>query len=127
MHVNYSRAFPLAIDGLKPVERRVLVSAYDIARDKFVKSAKVDGYCIGNYHPHGSVYGTIVQLVHQGFLNGQGNFGTSIGVDPCPEAAMRYTEVKLTKEINDLAFRLIKYVPWKDGEIVSDKESVFLP
>ena len=75
--VNFSRAVPLAIDGLKPVERRVLLSVYEIARDKFMKSAKVDGHVIGNYHPHGSAYGTIVQMVQQGFLDGQGNFGSN--------------------------------------------------
>ena len=127
MHVNYFRMIPLSIDGLKPVERRTLLSAYDIARDKLTKCAKLDGYCIGNYHPHGSVYGTIVQMVNQGFLDGQGNFGTNIGVDPCGPAAMRYTEVKLNKEFHDMVFRLIKYVPYKDGEMAGDKEPVFLP
>ena len=67
---NY-RNFPLDIDGLKPVERRVLLSAYKIARAKFVKSRQVDAYTIGHYHPHGECYGTIVQLVRQGFLIGK--------------------------------------------------------
>jgi len=125
--VNLSRAIPLAIDGLKPVERRVLLSVYDIARDKFTKCAKIDGHCIGNYHPHASVYGTIVLFVNQGFLDGQGNFGAHIGVDDCPPAAMRYTEVRLNKEMYDMTFRLVKYVPWKEGEIIGDQEPEFLP
>ena len=49
---NY-RNFPSSIDGLKPVERRVLLAAYKIARDKLVKSRQVDAYTIGHYHPHG--------------------------------------------------------------------------
>ena len=62
------RNFPMITDGLKPVERRVLLSAYKIARDKFVKSRQVDAYTIGHYHPHGETYGTIVSLVRQGLL-----------------------------------------------------------
>jgi DNA gyrase subunit A len=117
MYVNYSRSFPLSIDGLKPVERRILLSTYEIARDKFIKSARVDGHVIGHYHPHGSSYGTIVQLVNQGFLAGQGNFGNNAGVESSPAAAMRYTEVRLSKFINDLTFKLIDYVPVQDGEL----------
>ena len=61
------RTLPFDIDGLKPVERRVLLSAYKIARQKLVKSRQVDAYTIGHYHPHGEVYGTIVQMVRQGY------------------------------------------------------------
>jgi len=124
-YVNHSRAFPLLTDGLKPVERRILLSTYEIARDKFVKSARVDGHCIGHYHPHGSSYSTIVQLVNQGFLDGQGNFGSSVGVEDNPPAAMRYTECRLSKKTNNMAFKLLDYVPWAESEL--DKEPVYLP
>lgn len=110
MYVNHFRSFPLDIDGCKPVERRVLLSAYDIAKgDKTVKSARVDGHAIGHYSPHGTTYGTIVSMVNQGFLDGQGNFGSKIGVEPTGPAAMRYcfsgdtrvmTENGLVKIIN---------------------------
>ena len=80
------RQFPSEIDGLKPVERRVLLSTFQLAKDKFVKSARIDGHVIGNYHPHGSSYSTCVQLVRQGFLTGQGNFGCNVGVDDVPTA-----------------------------------------
>ena len=127
MYVNHFRSFPLDVDGCKPVERRVLLSAYEIAKgDKFVKSARIDGNCLGNYHPHGSAYGTAVNMVNQGFLDGQGNFGSKIGVEPTGPAAMRYTECKLSKKIMKMAFRLIDHVPWVDGEIDS-KEPEFLP
>jgi len=124
-YVNHSRAFPLLTDGLKPVERRILLSTYEIARDKFVKSARVDGHCIGHYHPHGSSYSTIVQLVNQGFLDGQGNFGSSVGVDDNPPAAMRYTECRLSKKTINMAFKLLDYVPWIESEL--DKEPEYLP
>lgn len=125
-YVNSSRSFPLDIDGLKPVERRILLSAFQIAKDKNVKCAKISGHVMGNYHPHGDCYGTIVQLVHQGFLEGQGNFGTNIGVEPVPAAASRYTECRLSKTIQELAFKLINYVPWVVNDL-GEKEPVFLP
>jgi len=111
---------------LKPVERRVLLSAYKIARNKLVKSRQVDAYTIGHYHPHGECYGTIVQLVRQGFLTGQGNFGTTVGVEPVGAAAPRYTECRISELALDMAFKYIKYVPWVDTEL-DDKEPQFLP
>jgi DNA gyrase/topoisomerase IV subunit A len=120
------RAFPLSIDGLKPVERRVLLSAYKIARDRMTKSRTLSAYTIGHFHPHGDVYGTIVQLVRQGFLTGQGNFGTNIGVEPVGPAADRYTECKLSKKSIELAFNYINHVPWIDTEL-NDKEPAYLP
>lgn len=125
-YVNFSRAFPLDLDGLKPVERRILLSAYQIARNKLVKSARIDGFVIGNYHPHGSCYGTVVQLVRQKFLSGQGNFGCNIGVEPEPAAAPRYTECKLSESVLDLAFNYIDHVKWEVNEL-GQKEPIFLP
>lgn len=120
------RNFPYVIDGLKPVERRVLLSAYKIARAKFVKSRQVDAYTIGHYHPHGECYGSIVQLVRQGFLIGQGNFGSNVGVEPIGPAAPRYTECKIDPRTLELAFKYIKYVPEIPTEL-GDVEPEFLP
>jgi topoisomerase IV subunit A len=125
IYVNRSRAFPLDLDGFKPVERRILLAAYQIAKDKLVKSARVDAHALGHWHPHSTAYGTIVQLVLNKFLDGQGIFGTDIGIDPTPAAAMRYTECKLSKNTNNLAFRLIDYVPWSESEL--DDEPEYLP
>jgi len=115
------RTIPSEIDGLKPVERRVLLSVYQIAKNKFAKSAKIEGHCISRYHPHGSIYMTLVQLVHQGFIIGQGNWGD----DEDKPAAMRYTEAKLNPMIEKMAFELLDYVPWKAIDL--DKEPVYLP
>lgn len=120
------RNIPSEIDGLKPVERRVLLSAYKIARTGFVKSRQVDSYTTGHYHPHGEVYGTVVQLVKQGFLIGQGNFGTNVGVEPVGAAASRYTECKLNPKMMELVFKYIKYVPFVDTEL-QDTEPLYLP
>lgn len=125
IYTNSNRAFPNEIDGLKPVERRVLLSSYNVARDKFVKSARIDGETLGHFHPHSSSYGTIVQMVNQGFLDGQGSFGSNIGIEPSPPAAMRYTECKLTKKTFDMTFKLINHVDWVESEL--DDEPEFLP
>ena len=122
---NY-RNFPLDIDGLKPVERRVLLSAYKIARTKFVKSRQVDAYTIGHYHPHGECYGTIVQLVRQGFLTGQGNFGANVGVEPVGPAAPRYTECRISQQSLDMIFKYVDRVPVVDTELGA-KEPIYLP
>jgi len=124
-YVNSSRAFPSIQDGLKPVEKRVLLGAYQLAKDKLIKSARIDGHVLGHWHPHSSCYGTIVQLVNQGFLEGQGNFGNNIGVEPSLAAASRYTECRLSKRTYDLAFKLIDYVPWIESEL--DNEPEHLP
>jgi DNA gyrase/topoisomerase IV subunit A len=122
---NY-RNFPLDIDGLKPVERRVLLAAYKIAKDKLVKSRRVDAHTTGHYHPHGSCYGTIVQMVRQGFMIGQGNFGTNVGVEPVGPAADRYTECRMHPKTLEMAFKYVKHVPWIDTEL-GDTEPAYLP
>jgi len=126
--VNKNRMISLSIDGLKPIERRVLVSAYTIAKNKKVKSVQIDGYCLGHFHPHSMCYGTIVQMVKQGFLDGQGQFGANIGTEPTSAAASRYTECGMSEFTKALAFELIEYVPWVESEISADiKEPLYLP
>jgi len=126
--VNKNRMISLSIDGLKPIERRVLVSAFTIAKNKKVKSVQIDGYCLGHFHPHSMCYGTIVQMVKQGFLDGQGQFGANIGTEPTSAAASRYTECGISEFTKSLAFELIEYVPWIESEISADiKEPLYLP
>ena len=124
-YVNKLRAIPGA-DGLKPVERRILLSAYKIARNKFVKSAALDGYVTGNYHPHASCYGTIVSLANQGWLDKQGTFGSTIGIKPEKAAASRYTECKFTEKLAE-AFDMLDYVDWQEGEYPDSLEPVQVP
>lgn len=126
-YINQYRAFPSILDGAKMVERRLLYSLYEVARERLVKSAKVVGHCIGHYHPHGdtSAYQSLVGLVQNGFAIGQGNWGANIGVEALPAAAQRYTEVRFDKDILKLAFEYIKAVPYDEVEI--DSEPVFLP
>ncbi len=109
MSVIIGRALPDARDGLKPVHRRILYAMHERAwrHDRaYVKSAKVVGEVIGNYHPHGdvAVYDTLVRMT-QSFsmsiplVDGQGNFGSIDGDRP---AAYRYTEVRLTQVAEEL-------------------------
>jgi len=124
LYVNQFRAFPLFNDGLKPVERRILLTTYMVAREKFVKSARIEGTCMARFHPHSSAYGTLFQLVRNGFIEGQGNWGSNLGTDPVPPAASRYTEAKIFKETVDMAFNLIKHVPWSESELDDEPEYV---
>ena len=104
MSVIVGRALPDVRDGLKPVHRRVLYAMSELGNDwnkPYKKSARVVGDVIGKYHPHGdtAVYDTIVRMA-QDFsmrymlVDGQGNFGSIDGDAP---AAMRYTEVRMSK------------------------------
>ncbi|WP_331828664.1 DNA gyrase subunit A [Candidatus Blochmannia sp. SNP] len=115
MSVIVGRALPDVRDGLKPVHRRVLFAMQVLGNywnRGYKKSARVVGDVIGKYHPHGdaAVYETIVRMV-QPFLmryalvDGQGNFGS---VDGDPAAAMRYTEVRMSKIANELLLDLEK-------------------
>ena len=104
MSVIVSRALPDARDGLKPVQRRILYSMYDMgirANTDFKKSARIVGEVLGKYHPHGdkAVYDTMVRMVQEFSLryplvDGQGNFGSVDGDSP---AAMRYTEARMMR------------------------------
>jgi DNA gyrase subunit A len=109
MSVIVGRALPDIRDGLKPVHRRVLYAMRELGTDwnkPYKKSARVVGDVIGKYHPHGdtAVYDAMVRMA-QPFsmryllIDGQGNFGS---VDGDPPAAMRYTEVRMSKIASEL-------------------------
>ena len=125
-YITRFRSIPFYIDCLIPVHRRILVELNKTAKDKFVKSAKIVGNVIGSTHPHGdvSVYGSLVNLVHQQYAIGQGNWGAQ-GKEDDGAAAMRYTETKLSKWVKDLVFEYIDYVPW--GEYEHENEPLYLP
>ncbi|WP_271105309.1 DNA gyrase subunit A [Pseudomonas tohonis] len=126
MSVIVGRALPDARDGLKPVHRRVLFAMSELGNDwnkPYKKSARVVGDVIGKYHPHGdtAVYDTIVRMAQPFSLrymlvDGQGNFGS---VDGDNAAAMRYTEVRMSKLAHELLADLDKetvdWVPNYDG------------
>jgi len=109
MSVIVGRALPDVRDGLKPVHRRVLFAMSELGNDwnkPYKKSARVVGDCIGKYHPHGdvAVYDTIVRMAQPFSLrymlvDGQGNFGSIDGDSP---AAMRYTEVRMSRIAHEL-------------------------
>jgi topoisomerase-4 subunit A len=124
-YVNKMRMIPFVLDGLRPVERRVLFASYLEAKDRFKKSANIVGKAIV-LHPHGdsSIYGTLTKLVRNGFLEGQGNWGSRSGIEDTEPAAMRYTEAKMTKETIDLFFKYIDYVDYDTIEI--EEEPLYL-
>jgi len=109
MSVIVGRALPDVRDGLKPVHRRVLYAMDQLGNHynkSYKKSARVVGDVIGKYHPHGdtAVYDTIVRMaqpfsMRHMLIDGQGNFGSVDGDAP---AAMRYTEVRMSRIANEL-------------------------
>ncbi|WP_306330907.1 DNA topoisomerase (ATP-hydrolyzing) subunit A [Vibrio injensis] len=126
MSVIVGRALPDVRDGLKPVHRRVLFAMSVLGNDwnkPYKKSARVVGDVIGKYHPHGdsAVYDTIVRMAQPFSLrymlvDGQGNFGS---IDGDSAAAMRYTEVRMSKIAHeflaDLDKETVDFVPNYDG------------
>jgi len=135
MSVIVSRALPDVRDGLKPVHRRILYAMNElgITPDKpYRKSARVVGDVLGKYHPHGdsSVYDAMVRLAQDfntryPLVDGHGNFGSIDGDSP---AAMRYTEVRMTKiameMLRDINKDTIDFRPNFDETL---KEPVVLP
>src|ERR1700675_1367209 len=135
MSVIVGRALPDVRDGLKPVHRRVLYAMRELGNDfnkAYKKSARVVGDVIGKYHPHGdaSVYDAIVRMA-QPFsmryllVDGQGNFGS---VDGDPPAAMRYTEVRMSKLAAELLADIDKEtVDFNPNYDESESEPAVLP
>ncbi len=135
MSVIVGRALPDARDGLKPVHRRVLYAMSELGLDwnkAFKKSARVCGDTTGKFHPHGeqAVYDALVRMaqpfsMRAMLVDGQGNFGS---VDGDPPAAMRYTEVRLSRIahelISDLDKDTVDFVPNYDG---SEREPAVFP
>ncbi len=135
MSVIVSRALPDVRDGLKPVHRRVLygMNQLGLAHNRpYKKSARIVGEVLGKYHPHGdkAVYDTIVRLVQDfsmryPLVDGQGNFGSVDGDSP---AAMRYTEVRLSRIsetlLSDLEKNTVNFAPNFDDTL---KEPTVLP
>ena len=135
MSVIVGRALPDVRDGLKPVHRRVLFAMHVLGNDwnkAYKKSARVVGDVIGKYHPHGdtAVYDTIVRMaqdfsMRHPLIDGQGNFGSVDGDSP---AAMRYTEIRMSRiaheMLADLDKETVDFTPNYDG---SEHEPTVMP
>jgi len=135
MSVIIGRALPSALDGLKPVHRRVLYTLSEMGlqyNKKYAKCAKVVGQAMGVYHPHGdsAIYDTLVRMaqpftLRYTLVDGQGNFGS---VDGDPPAAMRYTECRMSRIagelLSDIEMETVDFTPNYDE---STFEPVVLP
>jgi DNA gyrase subunit A len=135
MSVIIGRALPDVRDGLKPVHRRILFAMHEMGVEwnkSYKKSARVVGDVIGKYHPHGdaAVYDAATRMVQDFSLryplvDGQGNFGS---IDGDPPAAMRYTEVRMTRLASellaDIGKETVDFSPNYDDSL---KEPVVLP
>ena len=128
LSVIIGRAIPDARDGLKPVHRRILFAQYELANNynrPHKKSARIVGDVIGKYHPHGdsAVYDALVRMAQEfsmrdPLVDGQGNFGS---IDGDAAAAMRYTEVRMSKLaqefLNDLDKNTVDFRPNYDNTL----------
>ena len=135
MSVIVSRALPDVRDGLKPVHRRILYAMQEAGMGStkpYKKSARIVGEVLGKYHPHGdsSVYDAIVRMaqdfsIRYMLADGHGNFGS---VDGDPAAAMRYTEVRMSKVaelmLQDIEKETVDFMPNYDESL---KEPIVLP
>ncbi len=136
MSVIIGRALPDVRDGMKPVHRRVVYGMWDAGNRSdrpYKKSARIVGDVMGKYHPHGdsAIYDTVVRMAQDfamryPLVDGQGNFGSLDGDNP---AAMRYTEVRLTKLAeemlrDDIDKETVEWGPNYDG---SETEPLVLP
>ena len=129
MSVIIGRALPDVRDGLKPVHRRILYAMNELNNDwdkPYKKSARIVGDVIGKYHPHGdmAVYDAIVRMAQDfslryPLIDGQGNFGS---IDGDPPAAMRYTEIRMSKLaaelLGDIDKETVDFVPNYDESLV---------
>lgn len=135
MSVIVGRALPDIRDGLKPVHRRTLFAMQDLKNfynQAYKKSARICGDVIGKYHPHGetAVYDTLVRMaqdfsLRNPLVDGQGNFGS---LDGDPPAAMRYTEVRMTRLAHEMLADIDKNtVDFSDNYDDTLKEPTVLP
>lgn len=135
MSVIIGRALPDVRDGLKPVHRRILYAQHELGNrynSSYKKSARIVGDVIGKYHPHGdsAVYDALVRMAQDfnmrvPLVDGQGNFGS---VDGDPAAAMRYTEVRMSRVTQELLGDLDKdTVDWGPNYDGTLNEPIVLP
>lgn len=135
MSTIIARALPDVRDGLKPVQRRILMAMHDLNLTpgaQHRKSAKIAGDTSGNYHPHGEavVYPTMVRMAQDFSLryplvDGQGNFGS---IDGDPPAAMRYTEARMSPFSTEMLQDLDREtVDWTDNYDQTRQEPTVLP
>ena len=135
MSVLVDRALPDVRDGLKPVHRRILQAMRDLNLTpgrKYIKSAKIVGDCLGNYHPHGdsSVYDAMVRMAQDfslryALVDGQGNYGS---IEGDAAAAYRYTEARMSpftvEMLEDIQYDTVNTRPNFDGRL---QEPTVLP
>lgn len=124
--VNYSRAIP-KIDGLKPVHRRSLLGAYQIANGKVTPTNNLIGQ-INTMHVFGqaSIETVVADLVRQGELQGDGAFGIKL-LEDIPASAPRYTKAGISKEKSDYYFKLLEFAPLHEGEVDIEPEILVTP
>ena len=125
-YTNVNKMLPSIIDGLLPVHRRLIYVLHTIASKSKVKTVTALGELNGKYHPHATSKGPAVWAVSNDFAVGYGQWGSKIGIDAIDAASERYTSIKASPEIEDMALKYVDFVEWYEND-VGFQEPKFLP
>lgn len=117
---------PSIIDGLLPVHRRLLLVLHTIASKSEVKTVTVNGELLGKYHAHAPSVGPALWAIQNNFAVGGGNWGSTIGIEPTPPSADRYTTIKAHPFVEATAMKYVKHVNWFLNDI-GFQEPEYLP
>lgn len=126
LYTNKKKMLPNIKDGLLPVQKRILLASHIISRNKFIKTSKLLGEVMARWHPHSEALGTAEWAVNNGFLDGSGLWGSSVGIEKIGCAAPRYTSIKSNDLIEEIAFKYVRFVEWIPDE-TEDPEPIYIP
>ena len=124
-YTNQNKMLPNIIDGLLPAHKRMLLGGHMFCRNEFTKTPSVVGRVIANWHPHAESVDIAEWAVQNGFMDGSGSWGSLFGAEPSNCAAMRYTSIRANAFIEEIAFKYIDHVPWKEDDL--QPEPVVIP
>ena len=124
-YVNKRKMIVSRQDGLIPVQRRLLLTLHLVAKTSMVKTNKILGDMLAKFHPHETADGTAEWCVQNKLAVGDGQWGTARGIEPINAAASRYTSLKASPFIEEIAFKYVDSVVWEEDEV--DPEPVTLP
>ena len=120
---------PNDTDGLISVQKRILLVTHMLAKKDWKKTPRILGDCLGKYHPHAESIGTVDWAVKNKFALGKGQWGKIIGINSSESkcAHPRYTEMKANPFIEELAFKLVRYVNWAPSNEEMEPEPTVIP
>ena len=116
-YTNINKMLPSIVDGLLPVHRRMIYVLHTIASKSKVKTVTALGELNGKYHPHATSKGPAVWAVSNDFAVGYGQWGSKIGIDAIDAASERYTSIKASPEIEEIALKYVNFAEWYENDV----------